>query len=70
MRCVTSETVKAALAAAETGHFVMSTLHTTDAAETVNRIIDFFPPHEQKQIRMTLVGVAARHPLSATGSAV
>ena len=47
-------TVKAALAAAETGHFVMSTLHTTDAAETVNRIIDFFPPHEQKQIRMTL----------------
>jgi twitching motility protein PilT len=49
-----SETVKAALAAAETGHFVLSTLHTTDAAETVNRIIDFFPPHEQKQIRMTL----------------
>ncbi|MCZ3389180.1 MAG: PilT/PilU family type 4a pilus ATPase [Actinomycetia bacterium] len=48
------ETVKAALAAAETGHFVMSTLHTTDASETVNRIIDFFPPHEQKQIRMTL----------------
>jgi len=43
------ETVKAALAAAETGHFVMSTLHTTDAAETINRIIDFFPPHEQKQ---------------------
>ncbi len=49
-----TETVKAALAAAETGHFVMSTLHTTDAAETVNRIIDFFPPHEQKQVRMTL----------------
>ena len=47
-------TVKAALAAAETGHFVLSTLHTTDAAETVNRIIDFFPPHEQKQIRVTL----------------
>jgi len=49
-----AETVKAALAAAETGHFVMSTLHTTDAAETVNRIIDFFPPHEQKQIRLSL----------------
>jgi twitching motility protein PilT len=48
------ETVKAALAAAETGHFVLSTLHTTDAAETVNRIIDFFPPHEQKQVRLTL----------------
>ena len=47
-----AETVKAALAAAETGHFVMSTLHTTDAAETINRIIDFFPPHEQKQIRL------------------
>src|SRR4051794_16963134 len=50
------ETVKAALAAAETGHFVMSTLHTTDAQETVNRIIDFFPPHEQKQVRLALAG--------------
>jgi twitching motility protein PilT len=50
------ETVKAALAAAETGHFVMSTLHTTDAAETINRIIDFFPPHEQKQVRLGLAG--------------
>jgi twitching motility protein PilT len=50
------ETVKAALAAAETGHFVMSTLHTVDAAETVNRIIDFFPPHEQKQVRLALAG--------------
>jgi twitching motility protein PilT len=50
------ETVKAALSAAETGHFVMSTLHTTDAQETVNRIIDFFPPHEQKQIRLSLAG--------------
>jgi pilus retraction protein PilT len=48
------ETVKAALAAAETGHFVMSTLHTTDAKETINRIIDFFPPHEQKQVRLSL----------------
>jgi twitching motility protein PilT len=48
------ETVKAALAAAETGHFVMSTLHTTDAAETINRVIDFFPPHEQKQVRLSM----------------
>ncbi|HYO39383.1 MAG TPA: PilT/PilU family type 4a pilus ATPase [Nocardioidaceae bacterium] len=48
------DTVKAALAAAETGHFVMSTLHTTDAKETVHRIIDFFPPHEQKQVRLGL----------------
>ncbi|WP_380168845.1 type IV pilus twitching motility protein PilT [Jannaschia sp. R86511] len=50
------ETVKAALAASETGHFVMSTLHTTDAQETVNRVIDFFPPHEQKQVRLALAG--------------
>jgi twitching motility protein PilT len=50
------ETVKAALAAAETGHFVMSTLHTTDAQETVTRIIDFFPPYEQKQVRLSLAG--------------
>jgi twitching motility protein PilT len=51
------ETVKAALSAAETGHFVMSTLHTTDAQETINRVIDFFTPHEQKQVRLTLAGV-------------
>jgi twitching motility protein PilT len=50
------ETVKAAIAAAETGHFVLSTLHTTDAQETVNRVIDFFPPHEQKQVRLSLAG--------------
>jgi len=48
------ETVKAALAAAETGHFVMSTLHTTDAQETIGRVIDFFPPHEQAQVRLSL----------------
>ena len=51
-----TETVKAALAASETGHFVMSTLHTTDAQETIARVIDFFPPHEQKQIRLALAG--------------
>ena len=51
-----TETVKAALAAAETGHFVMSTLHTTNAQETITRIIDFFPPHEQKQVRLSLAG--------------
>ena len=49
-------TVIAGLAAAETGHFVMSTLHTTDAAETITRVIDFFPPHEQKQVRLSLAG--------------
>jgi twitching motility protein PilT len=51
------ETVRAALAAAETGHFVLSTLHTADAQETVNRIVDFFPPHEQQQVRVSLSGV-------------
>ena len=50
------ETVKAAISAAETGHFVMSTLHTADAQETIARIIDFFPPHEQKQVRLALAG--------------
>jgi len=49
-----AETVRACLSAAETGHLVMSTLHTTDAKETVNRVIDFFPPHEQKQVRLGL----------------
>ena len=48
--------MQAALAAAETGHLVMSTLHTTDAQETIARIIDFFPPHEQKQVRLSLAG--------------
>jgi twitching motility protein PilT len=50
------ETVSAALTAAQTGHFVMSTLHTIDATETVNRIIDFFPLHQQKQVRIMLAG--------------
>lgn len=48
------ETVRAALSAAETGHLVMSTLHTIDAQETINRIVDFFPPHEQRQVRHAL----------------
>jgi twitching motility protein PilT len=48
------ETVFTALSAAETGHLVFSTLHTTTAPETVNRIIDFFPPHQHNQIRLSL----------------
>ena len=48
------ETVRAALSAAETGHLVLSTLHTLDASETINRIIDFFPPHLQQQARVML----------------
>ncbi|MFB3738411.1 MAG: type IV pilus twitching motility protein PilT, partial [Candidatus Velamenicoccus archaeovorus] len=51
-----TETVRAALQAAETGHLVLSTLHTVDATETVNRVVDFFPPHQQQQIRFTLAG--------------
>ncbi len=51
-----TETVRAAIQAAETGHLVMSTLHTVDATETVNRVIDFFPPYQQKQIRLALAG--------------
>jgi twitching motility protein PilT len=48
------ETVEAALTAAETGHLVLSTLHTIDATETINRIIGMFPPHQQSQARAGL----------------
>jgi twitching motility protein PilT len=50
------ETVHTALSAAETGHLVLSTVHTVDAAETVNRIIDFFEPHMHQQVRAMLAG--------------
>lgn len=48
------ETINAAVTAAETGHLVLSTLHTTGAAETIDRIIDVYPPHSQGQIRSQL----------------
>ncbi len=51
------ETIETALTAAETGHLVMSTLHTIDAKETVTRIISTFPPYHQRQVRMQLAGV-------------
>lgn len=51
------ETIETALVAAATGHLVMSTLHTSDATETVNRISAVFPPHQQKQIRLQLASV-------------
>ena len=51
------ETIETSLVAAETGHLVFSTLHTLDAAETINRIIAVFPPHQQKQIRLQLAAV-------------
>ncbi len=51
------ETISAAVTAAETGHLVLSTLHTTGATNTIDRIIDVFPPHGQAQIRTQLAGV-------------
>jgi twitching motility protein PilT len=50
-------TIETALLAAETGHMLLSTLHTLDAPETINRIISMFPPHQQKQIRIQLASV-------------
>ena len=50
------ETCQAALQAADTGHLVISTLHTIDVAETINRMIDFFPPFQQQQIRVSIAG--------------
>jgi twitching motility protein PilT len=51
------ETIETALTAAETGHLVMSTLHTMDATETINRIVSAFPPYQQKQVRLQLASV-------------
>ena len=59
-----TETMATALTAAETGHLVFATLHTQDAPQTIDRIIDVFPPHQQEQIRVqlstTLVGVCTQ----------
>jgi twitching motility protein PilT len=50
------ETVRTALSAAETGHLVLSTVHTVDASESINRLLDFFPPHQHNQARAMLAG--------------
>ncbi len=50
------ETISTAVTAAETGHLVLSTLHTPDAPQTIDRLIDIFPPHQQKQIMIQLAG--------------
>jgi twitching motility protein PilT len=50
------ETISAAITAAETGHLVFATLHTTGGPETIDRVIDVFPPHQQQQVRMQLSG--------------
>jgi len=64
------ETIGIALTAAETGHLVLSTLHTTGAAQTIDRIIDVFPPHQQQQIRMqvslTLMAVISQQLIRCT----
>jgi twitching motility protein PilT len=58
------ETISIAITAAETGHLVLATLHTVDAVQTIDRVIDVFPPHQQQQIRIqlanTLIGVIAQ----------
>ena len=48
------ETISTALTAAETGHLVFATLHTQDTAQTIDRVIDVFPPHQQQQVRVQL----------------
>jgi len=63
------ETISAAVTAAETGHLIFATLHTNTAAQTIDRIIDTFPPHQQHQIRLqlagTLLGILSRRLLPA-----
>ncbi|HEY0322468.1 MAG TPA: type IV pilus twitching motility protein PilT [Pyrinomonadaceae bacterium] len=51
------ETIETALTAAETGHLVLSTLHTLDATETIMRVVSSFPPHQQKSVRIQLAGI-------------
>ncbi len=64
------ETISTAITAAETGHLVFATLHTQDAPQTIDRIIDVFPPHQQQQVRVqlatTLQGVVTQQLLQTT----
>ncbi|MCX8035675.1 MAG: type IV pilus twitching motility protein PilT [Candidatus Sumerlaeia bacterium] len=66
------ETIQTALTAAETGHLVLTTIHTPDAAQTVDRIVDVFPPHQQQQVRIqlagTLQGIIAQQLLPVPGN--
>ena len=67
------ETISAAITAAETGHLVLGTLHTQDASQSIERIVDVFPPHQQNQIRLqlayTLIGICSQQLLPAAGFA-
>jgi twitching motility protein PilT len=64
------ETISTAITAAETGHLVFATLHTQDAPQTIDRIIDVFPPHQQQQVRVqlstTLQGVVTQQLIPTT----
>lgn len=68
------ETISTAITAAETGHLIFSTLHTNTAAQTIDRIIDAFPPHQQEQIKMqmanTLLGILSRRLIPKIGGGV
>ena len=59
------ETVQTALSAAETGHLVLSTIHTVDATESINRMLDFFPPHQHSQARSMIAGTRQGRDLPA-----
>ncbi len=65
------ETISTALTAAETGHLVLATLHTPDASQTIDRIIDVFPPHQQQQVRIQLAnaleGIVSQQLLPVAG---
>lgn len=68
------ETISAALTAAETGHLVFATLHTNDAAQTIDRIVDSFPPYQQNQVRYqlasTLIGILSRRLVPKIGGGI
>ena len=53
------ETLDTALKAADTGHLVFSTLHTTDTTQTINRVLSFYPPHQQAEVRFALASALA-----------
>ncbi len=65
------ETISAAITAAETGHLVFGTLHTQDASQSIERIVDVFPPHQQNQIRLqlayTLLGICSQQLIPTAG---
>jgi twitching motility protein PilT len=68
------DTISAALTAAETGHLVFATLHTNDAAQTIDRIVDSFPPHQQNQVRYqlasSLIGILSRRLVPKIGGGI